>query len=249
MLTPLLIPGYYILIEETLVKKRDEYYAAFIRSLGGSAETRSIASTAALDKLRAHDFGPLTRNINDLYKRLMMRIDSIDSWRYFGAETGSELISKFSNMYVEGSMAGGRPKDASDIISDNFIRMVALRKKRYQSASSITGLLYGVAIAVAFPLYICIYVVDKVNSMILTIEMPEGYRAVAILQSVAFDIDLLNMVVLVVILIHALISALIIRVIGGGHKVGALVHFVGIFWVATIVSIIVELLMRVLLPD
>ncbi|NIP34118.1 MAG: type II secretion protein F, partial [Thermoplasmata archaeon] len=54
-------------------------------------------------KLSYHDFGPLTDDIQSLYKRVAMRIDRQRAWQLFGAETNSELISKFSEMFSEGT--------------------------------------------------------------------------------------------------------------------------------------------------
>lgn len=241
--TPMLIPCYIIVREEEKIKRRENNYAAFIRSLGGSAETGSIGATPALKNLREHNFGPLTDNIKDLYKRLTLGIDSHKSWEYFGAETGSDLTAKFSEMYVEGSRAGGNPREISKIISGNFIRMNGLRKKRYQSSSSLIGILYGISVGVAFVLYISLFLVDYMSDMGREIDMPAGLSKVPLFIFTSYEFTVFTVLLVIVIVIHALISSMMTRVIGGGHKLGAFSHFVAILWICAITAWLSEIMM------
>lgn len=245
--TPMLIPCYIIAVEEERIKRRENNYAAFIRSLGGSAETGSIGATPALKKLREHDFGPLTNNVDDLYKRLALGIDAHKSWEYFGAETGSDLTAKFSEMYVEGSRAGGNPREISKIISNNFIRMNGLRKKRYQSSANLIGILYGIAVGVALVLYVSLYLVDYMGDIGREIELPAGLTDIGVFFYSSYEFSLFSALILVIIVIHALISSMMSRVIGGGHKLGAFTHFVGILWIGAIIAWIAKIGMDYLL--
>lgn len=247
IVTPMLLPCYIIAKEENKIKRREENYAAFIRSLGGSAETGSIGATPALKKLRDHDFGPLTNNIDDLYKRLALGIDAHKSWEYFGAETGSDLTAKFSEMYVEGSRTGGNPREISKIISNNFIRMNGLRKKRYLSSASLIGILYGIAVGVAFVLYVSLFLVDYMGDIGREIDLPAGLEDIGVFFYSSYDFRIFSALVVIVIVIHAMISSMMTRVIGGGHKLGAFTHFVGILWIGAIVAWIAEIMMDYLL--
>ncbi len=249
IITPMVIPGYFVTIQEGIIRGRDDNYSAFIRSLGGTASTGGIGPTGALKKLTLHDFGPLTKNIDDLYKRLALGINSKKAWRHFGAETGSELTSKFSDMYVEGASLGGDPKKVSNVISDNFIRMLALRNRRYQSAGIFTGVMYGVCVAISVVLYLALMMVDVVNEAFTDIEVPSNFSRIfadaAVLKGISFEVDFLQIIIFLLIIFHSLIAALMIKVVKAGHNLGTFVHFVGMVWIGAILSVVVEYVMRI----
>ncbi|MEM2900174.1 MAG: type II secretion system F family protein, partial [Thermoplasmata archaeon] len=199
--TPLILPGLYINWEEEQITRRDENYPSFIRSLGISAETKGRDISYALKGLRIHDFGPLTKNINDLYKRTAMRINRIKSWHYFGAETGSELISKFSEMYVEGTGTGGNPKQIAQIISDNFIKIIALRMHRFKTSANLTGILYGLCVAIVFVLFMTLQVVNNFYNLFQAIDFKSTeltflkYNSLYLGQG-GFDLNLMTFLLL-----------------------------------------------------
>lgn len=251
IITPLLIPGYLGMVEEENIKRKEDLYPAYIRSLSTAAEAKTTVSSEALKKLRLHDFGPLTPHINNLYKRLSMNIDEVKSWKYFNAETGSDLISKFSDMYVRGTRVGGRPKDVGMIISTNFIKMQQLRKKRYQYSSMFTGLMYGVVIAISLPVFISIDIVRRMAVIFTKINLPttgpQDLWRLPIFQGASFAPELLLLAGIILIVMNALICAFIIKVFSAGHETKALLHFVGLIWIGAIVSVIVEMMMQYLM--
>lgn len=243
--SPLLIPGLYVNAQEMKIKRRDDFFPAFIRSLGTIAEAKTRDMAICLRRLRTHDFGPLTKNIEDQYRRISMRIKRDEAWELFAAETCSELISKFNEMFVEGMKTGGNPKKISQIISDNFITILGLRKMKYESSSSLTGVLYGIMVACSVILYMSLYLVNAFYNLFSKILTPEtiealhGYEYILLLQPKTFDFFVLACLTLAIIIVHAFVSAWITRIISGGHVVGALTHFVGLIWVGGIVAIIV----------
>src|SRR5581483_3992423 len=66
-ISPLIIVGFLVGREEEKVKRRDDNFAAFIRSLGASTSARGGQVTETLRHLQTHDFGPLTTDIRQLY--------------------------------------------------------------------------------------------------------------------------------------------------------------------------------------
>ncbi len=252
--TPLILPGLFINWEEERITRRDENYPSFIRSLGISAESKGRDISYALKTLRAHDFGPLSRNINDLYKRTAMRINRVKSWHFFGAESGSELISKFSEMYIEGTGTGGNPKQISQIISDNFTKIIALRMHRFKASASLTGILYGLCVAIVFVLFMTLQVVDNFYTIFQTVDINAAKEVLFIddatykfLGQGAFDRTMMVYLLLFICTFHALISALITRVMKGGHKLGACTHFVALMWIiATTSYLSTEVMMQLM---
>jgi len=106
-LTPLLLTGLIARTEENKIKRYDNNFGAFIRSLGGAAGSRSGLILESLKELISHDFGPLSENVNNLYKRLRTRLSTPRSWS-ISLLNRSNLIERFATMFVEGTNVGGK---------------------------------------------------------------------------------------------------------------------------------------------
>jgi len=239
-LTPLLYPSIYVNRKEIEIKRKDENFPAFIRTLGSTQEATGKVAITALKKLSYHDFGPLTDDIKSLYKRVSMRIDRQRAWQLFGAETNSELISKFSEMFAEGTSTGGEPRAISRIISDNFAKILGLRIEKFQSQGRITGILYGLAAAMTVILYMALFMTEGFFDLFHQLHPTPGFEYIPFLRATTFNMTLINGLVVFVLFIHALVSMAITRVIGGGHWVGGLTHLVGIMWIAAVASILTK---------
>ncbi len=232
---PLFYPGYLIHSAETDLINCDENYDAFIRAVGSYVEAKG-SDVMAMERLRKHDFGKLTRYISTLYKRLLTRIDKTKAWRYFAGETGSNLISKFTDMYVTGIEMGGVPSRISQIISDAYMRMIGLRKKRYQSATNLTGVLYGLMVGMAFTLYTTLSLMKMMGNMIKYYPVNLTHYIKIPLLSAKFPIATANVVFLMLLIIHAFVSAMMIKVVSGSHKHSMYLHFSMLSWIGIIVA-------------
>ncbi|TRZ87004.1 MAG: hypothetical protein D4R88_10020, partial [Methanosarcinales archaeon] len=160
---PFALTGYFARKEEELIKRKDDNFAAFVRALGSTAGARGGIIRDSLRNLTYHDFGPLTPDINELYKRLETRINKIMSWNYFAAGTGSNLIERFGTIFAEGIDKGGKPEAIGDIVGDNFMRIVSLRKLRYSLATSLLGEVYGLTGGIAFTMFLTLAIVKMLT--------------------------------------------------------------------------------------
>lgn len=244
--TPMAFSGYYTKKHESLVIRRDNNFAAFIRSLGSTTETSSIAPVQALKRLRWHDFGPLTQNIEALYDRVNLRIDPVVSWKYFGAETGSDLITKFSGMFVRGLEAGGRPGKAALIISTNFTKLLALRKRRYMLASTLSGLFIGVTVALSMVFFMATGLYEIVNDLIIESGVEEAHQRVQILEPQALSVSAITNIFFTLIVFHAAITSMIPTIVSAGHKYGSTVNFVIMVWIGAIMSKLAPYVIKVM---
>ncbi len=238
-LTPLFYPGYLVHSAESDLINCDENYDAFIRAVGSYVEAKG-SDVMAMERLRKHDFGKLTKFIDTLYKRLLTRIDKKKAWNFFAGETGSNLISKFTDMYVTGIEMGGNPTRISRIISDAYIMMIGLRKKRYQSATNLTGILYGLMVGIAFALYTTLDLMKMMASMIKYYPVNlQQYIKIPLLTA-KFPIATANVVFLSLLIIHALISSIMIKVVSGSHKHSIYLHFAMLSWIGIIVAYLTD---------
>ena len=234
ILTPLVLTGQIASRAENRIKRKDNNFASFIRSLGSSSGARGGLINESLRQLTYHDFGPLTKDVTELYTRISTRIDKMKSWNYFAAGTGSNLIERFGNIFAEGTHVGGKPEVIGEIISDNFMHIVSLRKLRYNSSSSLVGILYGLTAGIAFTLFIALSVVGLMNSIFTTADIPENMDVGLYLGGSGMDVALISSLLMVLLVFHSLISALLIRIVDGGHFFNIYTHFVGLLWTSSV---------------
>ncbi len=245
--TPLLIPGYLSKKEETIIKDKDKNAPSFIMSLGASASARGGDVLESLKFLTAHDFGSLTEDIRALYKRLCTRINKRRAWEKFSIDTGSNLIYRFIDMFVEAIMLGSDPKEVAEIVSKNFAIINSLRERRDRSASSFVGICYGVIIGIAFSLYVSFGVVEAMNKIYLSLKVP-GMFLQGLLHTISgLDLAYLNVAILFILFLHAVIASIAIKLVDGGRWMSGFMHLVGMIWLAAISGHVSQLVITHLL--
>jgi len=232
--TPMLIPGIVFRQEEQRIKGRDEEFPSFIRALGATEGAKQSTTGQVLRTLRKKDFGPLTENINDLYKRLNMRIEPTAAWRYFTADCRSYLIQTFSEMYLIGREMGGSPKQLGELIAENMNQVQQLRQKRKQATTTMIGLLYGITAASTFAFFIGLQVVNILAQMSLDLNAGSRLDVNTLINTSVYNIPLIEFLLVIIIMFSAMLSALMIRTIDGGHKANTYMHFVILAWIGAI---------------
>lgn len=238
-LTPLLLPGLIARREERRVLNRDEQFTSFVRALGSVEGVKQSSTAGVLATLRRKDFGALSREVDRLYRRLNVRIDSTRAWRLFAAETGSYLIQKFGDMYVVGRRTGGDPSELGQLISENMNEVLKLREQRRQEVSTVVGVIYGLTAAAVFAFFTGLEVVELLVGMFDSMSL-QGSFAGSLLHTAAYEVRSIEFLLLCVVLLNALLSSLLVRVIDRGHYVSALVHFVLLTWLGAVVAVATE---------
>jgi archaeal flagellar protein FlaJ len=215
--TPLGVLGYAVARYETAIRRKDDNFPAFIRSLGASTSARGGSPKDVLKRLRRHDFGPLTRDVEALYRRLNLRLDDEGSWKRFANETSSNIIEKFTAMFIEGINAGGEADEIGLIVSDNVVRIIALRKHREQTAASFRGMIMGLTAGMAASLYIGVGLLETLTGIFTRSTVDAGETAGAIgIEIGAVDIPLMAMLVTGIMALHILIASYMQTTAAGG---------------------------------
>ena len=234
-LSPLLIPAWLIRKEETNVLRRDGAYPDFIRALGGTAQARSAEPSATIKALRGVDFGMLDYSIDRLERRLSTRIDSDRAWDYFNADTNSAVISRYTRIYIEGSVGN----------------LLSLRRRRSLSASTMWGVALGLLIASVTSLNVTISIVVQLGEAISGVATGLTETDVGALQdfgsgialpvmedasSVDDNIRMFKVIVSILVLGQIIaVSAIATRLRGGG-KTSAAGQAIQLLWIAGITS-------------
>ena len=234
--TPLLWPGWKMHTLEREVKRRDDEFGPFIRALGSVESVKQTSTANVLKTLRQKNFGALTTDINRLYRRLRVRIDTTEAWRLFGIETGSFLIRKFADMYVVGRRMGGDPQQLGDVLSENFERVLQVREHREQQATTLIGVIYGITAAAMFAAFVGLGVVEQMLTITDSIPGQNSRFIGSLFSAQGYRLWIIELLMLTVLVLNALLSSLMIRVSDRGHLVNALPHFVGLTWTGAIVA-------------
>jgi archaeal flagellar protein FlaJ len=227
--TPLGAVGVFHEVEERRIKRREDNYGAFIRSVGTSVEARGGNFREVLRRIRKHDFGPLGHMVNNLYARVTWRLHDLLAWRHFAAESGSNLVAQFNEMFVESIRAGGRGGPTGALISENVHRILNLRRGRYATAGILRGLLVGLTASVAFTLFIGVGVLEVLSNLLGNGESDPSINPITL--HFTADVTIIENLLLIVIIVHALAGAMMLKVVDGGSYVGGLAYFVLFVWI------------------
>lgn len=234
--SPFAAAGVYAERVERRIRRREQNYGAFVRSLGASASARGGGANEVLRKLTAHNFGPLTEMVKHLYARLAWRIDETGAWRRFAADSGSNLVAHFNDMFIAGLRAGGKAHLVGEIISENVVRILNLRTSRASTAGTFRGVLLGFTAAMAFTLFIGVGLLDALGSMFSSVNLAGDLSPVA----VHFDMSAgqVGQWLVWLMLFHALAAALVLKVVDGGGYPAGLGNFVLMTWIAVAIALV-----------
>ena len=244
--SPLIITGIVLRQEEQAITARDGEFPSFIRALGATESAKQSTTTDVLTTLREKNFGALSPAIERLYRRLNMRISTEGAWRSFTYDTRSYLIQKFSEMYLVGRQMGGDPKMLGELISKNMNAVNQLREQRRQAAVTFIGLLYGITAAATFAFFIGLEIVAILAELTADFELDQMDIG-QIVYPGAYDIPLIEYLLLTVVLFNAALSSQMIRRIDGGNPANGYIHFVLLTWLGAATAIATRTLVNAIL--
>lgn len=225
---PLIVPGILAYRAEKIIRRREESYVPFIRTLGDLTSIREGAITPVLKRLRRHVYPGLNEAISRLYKRLSITRNVHKAFDLFSKEIGSALISKFNELFVKALYAGADPKKTGAIIGDQMHAILESRKLRLQVAGGAKGMLYGSFFGVALGVFLAVKALAYVFNLFTTILAQAAEGVAGYFTFFNFNVNLLPLIDFVVYLFaaEAAVIAIIIKITDGGLMTDATRHFV-----------------------
>ena len=247
-LTPLIIPGIKVYVEEKNIFRREKNFLSFLSALGSISTMRGGKINEAVHYLSEKDYGILTPHIKALYRRLRTRINDDASWEWFGVDTGSNYIQRASEMFREATYAAANPRNVARMITENIRKIRDLRIKKHAILKTTTSLFAGITFGMALSVYTSLLIVRHLNEIWLQAGNPFenisfmniGPIVSVIPQSTLASIS--NMVFFVLV-IHSLILSFTIKVLRGSHKLIVPLYFVPFVWIVAITSVAVNFLL------
>jgi len=122
------------------IEKRDFDISTFLKSLGTIAGTAEATLRVALEHLDKKSVASLEEPVNRLQKRLINGINPKICWRYFVGETGSELINRFTTVFLDAIDLGGNPTKIGEVTAHSSLGIAILRAKRKLVSSGFINL-------------------------------------------------------------------------------------------------------------
>ena len=253
---PLLVVGYFGSAEEKMIFNRDKAYPAFVRTLGSVVEIKEGAVVSSITSLRVHDFGTINDLVTNVYRRLRLGCDKFQTWVYFAGESGSNLIHQFTQIFSESIYLGGNGEKVGEIIATNFNKLLSLRRFRLQLAAGLKGAFYGALVGFSASAYITAKISQTLSVMFSTpfqVAQESGSMTGAfgdiLPPAPAVNIEIIMAYIGLMVLFHALICSLTIKIIDGGSPYAFFQDFVLMVWVGAIISITVPGFISQILPE
>jgi flagellar protein FlaJ len=244
-LTPLLIVGVIVFIEEQNISRKERNFLSFLPALGSISTMRGGRINDSMYYLSEKDYGVLTRHIRNLYRRLRTRIDDNAAWEWFGVDTGSNYIQRSGEMFREATYAAANPRKVSRMISENIRKIRDLRVKKLTIINTSIGLFAGITFGIAFAIYVSLIIARHLNTVMQPLGDPfaglEFNVGTTLLHSVPPELFDQNFIIIFfVLLIHCFMMALTLRLLRGSHKMVTLLYFVPFVWIVAITSYVAE---------
>lgn len=255
-ISPLIIVGLMAQQEENKIVKIDRIFPSFIRALGSITNIKSGAVMSSISALQVHDFGPMNDLMQGLYRRLKTGNDKFKCWEFFSKESGSYLIHQFSTIFSESVYIGGDAELIGEIVSENFVKLLSLRRLRLQVSAGVRGSLYGSLVGFTLSSYMAAELTQILaklftqpsNSLDGNDQLAGILAGIAPTTSLAVDMEMIGMYIGIMIIIHSLVSALIIKITDGGSLYAVFFDFVIMIWIGTVISLVLPWGIKLMLP-
>ena len=244
-LTPLLMTGIIVFVEEQNISRKERNFLSFLPALGSISTMRGGKINESVYYLSEKDYGILTSHIRNLYRRLRTRIDDDAAWEWFGVDAGSNYIQRSSEMFREATYAAANPRKVSRMISENIRKIRNLRVKKLTIINTSIALFAGITFGISFAIYVSLIIGRHLNTIMQQTGDPfsglEMNIGTSLLHSVPPELYDQNFIVIfIVLLVHCFMMAFTLRLLRGSHRLVTLLYFVPLVWVVAITSYVVE---------
>ena len=221
-----LVPGgLYSYMDNTKVTLIDEELDKFIRSLGNVAESLGTTLTGAMMRVDRRSLRTLEPYVRRLQSRLRSRITPKVCWDRFVDETGSELVNRSTQMFVDGTTLGGSPAEVGRVASDFALTVSLLRARRHVTAlpfAYLTIPLHGAMVALlVFVMEIMKTFNNKLLEATVELQSQSGAAALSIPNLPAFqpkDMGQSTMLTLGAVVVLTITNTLAPKFATGGHN-------------------------------
>jgi len=131
------------------VDVRDRDFSQFTKILGSVVGSMGLTVKEGITKVDQKSIGTLEPMVKKLYTQLIMGMDPTICWSRFIGSTGSELINKFTHIFIDAVDMGGDATKIGKLVNNTNLEVVLLRMKRKLISSSFTTLIVPMHVCMA----------------------------------------------------------------------------------------------------
>jgi len=212
---------------DSKVAQKDLEISPFLRSLGGTATSRSTTLKEALFSMKIDSFPALRNDIQLLVLRLESFINPALCWRSFATETGSKLAEQATGIFFESVELGSDPEKTGGLTSMFAMRTAMLRAKRRGVAGTFTYLAMLMHVVMAGLMVFLLGVLEqfsvRLNEALSTLgDSSSARNAMGLGTMFSFgapQIEFLTIITVGMIVLLALINSFAIVACEGAHLI------------------------------
>jgi flagellar protein FlaJ len=144
LMAPLGIIGY---IDDANITLRDADFSTFISSLGAIMGGQGTTAVHALGTIDRKSLPAIEHLVDSVYSKMNLGLDNKQIWDKFIGESGSNLIYKYLNIYLDTVTLGGPAEPIGKVVGSSVLEQTLLREKKDMHAKSFFVLLIPMHIA------------------------------------------------------------------------------------------------------
>ena len=144
LMAPLGIIGY---IDDANITLRDADFSTFISSLGSIMGGQGTTAVHALGTIDRKSLPAIELLVDSVYSKMNLGLDNKQIWDKFIGESGSNLIYKYLNIYLDTVTLGGPAEAIGTVVGSSVLEQTLLREKKDMHAKSFFVLLIPMHIA------------------------------------------------------------------------------------------------------
>jgi len=144
LMAPLGIIGF---IDDSNITLRDADFSTFISSLGAIMGGQGTTAVHALRTIDRKSLPAIEHLVNSVYSKMNLGLDNKQIWGKFIGESGSNLIYKYLNIYLDTVTLGGPAEPIGKVVGSSVLEQTLLREKKDMHSKSFFVLLIPMHIA------------------------------------------------------------------------------------------------------
>ncbi len=239
--SPMFFAGKIASKQEATIRMREVSFVTFLRTLGETAQKHKGSLGPLIKKMKTYKYPKLNSLMDRLYERLFVTANVFSSWKYFSIESGSRLIHEFGDMFLKAVYSGADAQQVGNIVANNLNRLIQIRKLRTKTAGGAVGEVYGAFAGVAMALFITAGLAGFLGSIFASADLAGagsiGITALAFLSFKGLDVGTISFAITGMVFVHALFSAIFIKILDGGMLSGSMTHFSLMLWMMALTEV------------
>lgn len=243
-----LVPtGVLAWLDSGVVTGFDRDLPNMIRAVGFTAAALGTSVGASLEKIDRRALGSLDAPVRRLQWRLSFSLDPDACWQRLVHETGSELVGRTTQAFLDAVKLGAPPDRAVDVCAEFAMGVALMRAKRSLTASTFTYLSVALHAAMVGLLMFVLQIVLQFNARVAALatevmgqmRVPGAMTLTDLPFFTSKDMAPLILMIHAMVLVLTVANALAPKAAAGGHSLGVFSYAAATFTLSGVAVLLV----------